>query len=143
MLIRVSLQRFRRCKAEFNEDDSDWAASEGEAASEEEADGTFKPQYAFWAEKATWKAKNVKGPRGRGASGATPALDRQKGRQQVTPAFSALPVIYLKYAVVADGCARLQRSLQHGCMSKGAQWESQPARKQPSAAVSCIPKALH
>ena len=68
----------------MNEDDSDWAASEGDPASDEEADGTYKPQYAFWAEKGTWKANSVKGPRGRGATGASLALNRQKGRQQVT-----------------------------------------------------------
>lgn len=77
------VQRFRRRTAEANEDDSDWAASDGDPASDEEADGTFKPQYAFWAEKGTWKAKSMKGPRSRGATGATPALNRQKGRQQV------------------------------------------------------------
>ena len=80
----MCLQRFRRRTAVANEDDSDWAASEGNTASDEEADGTFKPQYAFWAEKGTWKAKGVKRPQGRGAAGATSALNRQKGRQQVT-----------------------------------------------------------
>ncbi len=70
----------------MNEDDSDWAASDGEAASDEEADGTFKPQYAFWAEKGTWKAKSTKGPHiGRGAA-VTPALNRHKARQQVSNA---------------------------------------------------------
>lgn len=67
----------------MNEDDSDWAASEGEAGSDEEADGTFKPEYAFWAEKGTWKGKNAKGPQGRAAA-ATPALNRHKARQQVS-----------------------------------------------------------
>ncbi|KAL3142669.1 hypothetical protein ABBQ38_002975 [Trebouxia sp. C0009 RCD-2024] len=75
-------QRFRRRTVEANEDDSDWAASDGDPASDDEADGTFKPQYAFWAEKGTWKTKSVKGGRGRGAVGATPALNRQRGRQQ-------------------------------------------------------------
>ena len=74
----------------MNEDDSDWAASEGDQASDEEADGTYKPQYAFWAEKGTWKAKSVKGPGSKGAAGATPALNRQKGRQQVTATFSTV-----------------------------------------------------
>ncbi|KAL0033288.1 hypothetical protein WJX77_001908 [Trebouxia sp. C0004] len=75
-------QRFRRRTSDLNEDDSDWAASDGEAASDEEADGTFKPQYAFWAEKGTWKAKSAKGPhRGRGAA-VTPALNRHRARQQ-------------------------------------------------------------
>lgn len=69
----------------MNEDDSDWAASDGDAASDEEADGTFKPQYAYWAEKGTWKAKGTKGPRGRGAA-VTPALNRHKARQQVSNA---------------------------------------------------------
>lgn len=78
------MQRFRRRTAEANEDDSDWAASEGDPASDEDADSTFKPQYAFWAEKGTWKAKGVKGAQGKGASGPTPAMNRQKGRQQVT-----------------------------------------------------------
>ena len=78
------MQRFRRRTAEANADDSDWAASEGASASDEEADGTFKPQYAFWAEKGTWKAKSTKGPQSIGATGANPALNRQKGRQQVT-----------------------------------------------------------
>lgn len=72
----------------MNEDDSDWAGSDGEAASDEEADGTYKPQHAFWAEKGTWKAKGTKGPaRGRGAA-VTPALNRHRARQQVTNATS-------------------------------------------------------
>lgn len=83
VVLVVSMQRFRRRTVEANEDDSDWAASDGDPASDDEADGTFKPQYAFWAEKGTWKTKSVKGGRGRGAVGATPALNRQRGRQQV------------------------------------------------------------
>lgn len=64
----------------MNEDDSDWAASDGEAASDEEADGTFKPQYAFWAE------KGAKGPtKGKGTA-VTPALNRHKAPQQVSNA---------------------------------------------------------
>lgn len=82
----ADLQRFRRRTRDVNEDDSDWAASDGEAASDEEADGTYKPQYAFWAEKGTWKAKGTKGPtRGRGAA-VTPALNRHKARHQVSNA---------------------------------------------------------
>lgn len=77
------MQRFRRRTSDANEDDSDWAASDGEGASDEEADGTFNPQYAFWAEKGTWKAKNAKVPRGRGAA-VTPALNRHKAHQQVS-----------------------------------------------------------
>ncbi|KAA6424992.1 MAG: origin recognition complex subunit 1-like [Trebouxia sp. A1-2] len=69
-------QRFRRRTSDVNEDDSDWAASDGEAASDEEADGTFKPQYAFWAE------KGAKGPtKGKGTA-VTPALNRHKAPQQ-------------------------------------------------------------
>ena len=78
-----SVQRFRRRRAEANEDDSDWAASEGDPASDDEADGTFKPQHALWAAKGTGNAKGAKGPQSRGAFGATLALNRQKGRRQV------------------------------------------------------------
>ena len=78
------MQRFRRRSTEANEDDSDWAASDGDPASDEEADGTFKPQYTFWAEKGSWKANSVKASRGKGSAAATPAFNRQRGRHQVS-----------------------------------------------------------
>ena len=76
------LQRFKQRSTEPNEDDSDWADLEADSASDGEADQTFKPEYAYWAQKGTWKGTGAKTPRGQGAA-PTLALNRRKARQQV------------------------------------------------------------
>ena len=75
------LQRFRRRREGGIEDDSDWAALEDDASSDDEADGSFKPEYAFWANRGALKGKASKGARPKGPGPG--ALNRQRARQQV------------------------------------------------------------
>ena len=76
-----AVQRFRRRTEEVNEDDSDWAALEDGGSSEDDVDDSFKPEYAFWADKGALKGKGTRGPRPRGTGPG--ALNRQRARQQV------------------------------------------------------------
>lgn len=68
----------------MNEDHSDWAALEAGASSDDDADGTFKPEYAMWASKGSLKGKGQAGFRPRGAPST--ALNRHRAKHQVCAA---------------------------------------------------------
>ena len=67
----------------MDEPDADWAASDANDDSDDEShDGTFKPIYAFWAEKGMVPAKNMRGG-GRRRSQARPAVANAGRKRRV------------------------------------------------------------
>ena len=110
--MHTLLQRFRRlAEEEVEEPDADWAASDTNDDSDDEShDGTFKPIYAFWAEKGMVSAKNMRGG-GRRRPQARPAA-ANAGRKRRAQVVGCLPGIMSSTDTAVAAAKRLLASLR-------------------------------